>query len=354
MSDKSNDLLPGTDFVSGKFIFVVEPDCEWFIGTGMLEFVLDLLSIMLPIVITLAGAYVVKKKQLLKQEVIDGIKFLIVNVMLPALVFSIFFKAEFRLDTMVITGVMFLCWIICFSMGHVIRYIFKFEKNHFIPYMTTLAESGMVGYGFYAMLFTRERLPYLVPVDLSLALFSFTVMFPLLHKRKGLSTISSLRTYIKMPILFALTLGILISLTGLGKLLTSSLFGTFLDSLLLFLYAPMTMLILFVIGYGLDFSRERIKDALFMSVCRIIVMACFCAASLFLISSFVTLNQYVFYGIILIFSLPPVFILSVFAQNEHESAYVSTCLSLYTLITLAAFAILAVVVFSQRSAILGI
>jgi predicted permease len=102
-----------------------------------------------------------------------------------------------------------------------------------------------------------------------------------------------------------------------------------------------------VVGFGLTFSRKSLKDAVFAAVSRMVIMAVLCAVALFAMNLFVTLNYYLFYAVLIIFTLPAAFILPMFAVDEKDNAYISTSLSLYTLVSIAAFAVIAVMVFMR-------
>jgi predicted permease len=319
----------------------------------MIKLTVNIASVVLPIILLLSIGYIGRIKKYISQEVINGIKGLITNVMLPALSIGVFYKTQFTKASVIILPIMFTCWTIGFLLGFVIKNVLRMEKNSLLPYFTTTAETGMFGYGLYAMLFTRELLYNLALVDLGMALFVFGVYFFSLYKRKGLSTIACLKSYCKMPMLISLIVGILLNLTGLGRLISATEFGFLLDSVVSFFTAPISFLILLVVGYGLEFSIASVKKALSTVVIRMFVLSGLCVLALFVITRVVSINDYTLYAIVLLFSLPPVFLLPVFANNVEETRYTSTVISFYTIVSVLIFVVIAVSAISRDIALIG-
>jgi predicted permease len=319
----------------------------------MLKLTVSIASVVLPILLMLSIGYVGRVKKYISQEVINGIKGLITNVMLPALSIGVFYKTQFTKASMIIFPIMFACWVMGFLFGFLIKNALRLGKDSLLPYFTTTAETGMFGYGLYAMLFTRELLYNLALVDLGMALFVFGIYFFSLYKRRGFSTIACLKSYCKMPMLISLIVGILFNVTGLGRLISATEFGFLLDSIVSFFTAPISFLILLVVGYGLEFSIASIKRALSTVVIRMFVLSGLCVLALFVITRFVNINDYTLYAIVLLFSLPPVFLLPVFTNNVEENNYTSTVISFYTVVSIFAFVLIAVSAISRDVALIG-
>jgi hypothetical protein len=74
---------------------------------------------------------------------------------------------------------------------------------------------------------------------------------------------------------------------------------------------------------------------------------------LFVVTRVVSINDYTLYAIILVFSLPPVFLLPVFTSNMEETKYASTVISFYTIVSIFAFVIIAISAISRDIALLG-
>jgi len=101
------------------------------------------------------------------------------------------------------------------------------------------------------------------------------------------------------------------------------------------------MCILLTIGYDLVFSDVPWKETMKAVVLRLAIMAVLGAA-------FIGFLKLVFPDVdltsaaIVMFLLPPPFVLPVFADDEKQRAYLSSVLSIYTLVSILGFALLAV------------
>ncbi|GHU81680.1 hypothetical protein FACS189468_4750 [Spirochaetia bacterium] len=307
----------------------------------------EIFSIIFPVVTIIGIAYLSKRKQLVNQELVNGLKTLVMSVTLPALMFNTLRGAKFDGGSIIIIVIMYVCHIIGLLLGKLIVRVFGIEERSLLPYLTSTCETGMMGYGLYNMLFAQEYLYNLAIVDIGPILFVFSIYVISLNTRKGISARESLKNYVKSPIIIAITLGILFSITGLGKMLSASGTGPVVTSILTYVGAPTGMLVMFVVGYGLEFSRQSLRDAFFAAFCRMLIMGGLCAGSIFLVGLFIPVGYYMFYAIVLIFTLPAAFILPMYAVDEKDGVYISTSLSLYTLVSIAAFAVVAVTVFAN-------
>ena len=113
-----------------------------------------------------------------------------------------------------------------------------------------------------------------------------------------------------------------------------------LDACTDFVSAPAAALILLSIGYDLVLNDIPWKDALSVVGLRLAIMAVLGTAVFFALRLlFPELRSEA--AVILMFLLPPPFVLPVFAAGESQRTYVSASLSLSTLVSILGFAILA-------------
>ena len=203
-------------------------------------------------------------------------------------------------------------------------------------YLCTGFEGGMLGFTLYPLLY-GTRAPFAI-VDMGQVFFVFSIYKVLLSGAKGKKAL--LREAAHSPSLWALFLGVLIGATGFYRRMEPSGLQHVLSSLLNFVSAPTSFLILLSVGYDLQPSEISWKQTLSAIGCRLAIMGLLLAATL-------TLNRYVLDGImdpsatILLFALPAPFVLPVFANDPDERGYLSSTLSVMTMITILIFCIMA-------------
>lgn len=298
-------------------------------------------GIIAPILVALVLGFAAKQMKILTQAGIDGLKALVMNFALPAVLFGAFYNADFGAENMIVAVVMFLCCGAGLLLGKLVVKLFRIRRE-LLPFLTSGFEAGMMGYGLYTMLFSSGQVANFAMVDLGQVLFVFTVYMALLNMRKGITGRETIRSMVKSPIFLAIVAGVVVGVTGIGGMIARSSAGGTVDAILSYIGAPTGVLMLFVVGYGLSFARGGIKGALQAAVCRLLIMAGLCIATLFVLGLLIPLSQELFWAVVLMFTLPAPFVLPVFADGKEDSGYISTSLSIYALISVALFACIVV------------
>lgn len=298
-------------------------------------------NILLPVVIMPILGIVCRRTGLLKKEGIGGLKSVVVNICLPAVLLKAFYKADYSPRIAIVTAAMFFVCIVALALGFGIKKALRSDSRP-LPFLMTGFEAGMLGYALYALL--MGSLTPFATVDLGQVLFVFTVYFTLLKKSEGGTLKSALKSMITSPVILSIALGVALGASGLGQRIGESTAGPIVQSILDFISAPTSAIILLVVGYDLEFKKGSVTRALAASCIRLVIMAALCALTLLVVSALTPIDTPLRWAFILMFLMPPPFVLPVFVRDESENAYVSATLSFSTIIALAAFAAIAVIV----------
>ncbi len=298
------------------------------------------LQMILPVLLILFVGMFCRKKGVVKKEGVEGLKALVVNVCLPAVLIKAFLTASYSLGIVIITVSMFAICLAALGLGFVFRKLTK-TNTATAPFLLTGFEAGMLGYALYTLLFGADAVTNFATVDLGQVLFVFTVYFSMLRRSEQGSLKTTLKAMATSPVIIAIAVGVVIGATGLGSLITTSAAGSVVISIFEFVAAPTAALILFVVGFDLKFERANMQLCFSVVLTRLILMAAFCALVLFGISALIPVSTTLRWAFILMFLLPPPFVLPIFVKSENESAFVSATLSLSTLLSLVAFAVIA-------------
>ena len=308
----------------------------------MLNNLVNIVGIVLPVLAVLGLGYLSRKLSLLSATQVEGIKTFVVTFTLPAVLFSAFYQIDYTRDILILVLLIYTVCVAAYLIG---RLATRFVKgaDALLPFVTTGFEAGMMGYALYTMIFGATHLSSMAAVALGGDLFVFTLYMALLKRKNGVTAGQMIKETFASPIFCAIALGVLLGATGLGAKLAATQAGGVLNKTLDFLSAPTSCAILFVVGYGIDFSGGAVREAARSALVRLITMALLCALTLFVSKLLPTTDSYCVWAVILLFSLPGPYVLPVFVKGGENERYASTCLSLYTLLSVVLFCVIAAI-----------
>ncbi|MBQ7305182.1 MAG: hypothetical protein IJW85_03155 [Clostridia bacterium] len=298
-----------------------------------------LLQKVLPVFLVLGLGVVCRKRALLNREGINALKKVAVDIALPAVMFSAFATAEYSLKSVCVPLTMFAVCCGALFLGFLLCRRLKIG-GRLSPYMAAGFEAGMLGYALFAILFPGEKVSAFAMVDLGQVLFVFTVYKIMLAGKSNAG--DALREALSAPTVWAIALGLLVGATGLYNALKPSGISSVLDALTDFVSAPTSVLILLAIGYDLDPSGMEWRKIGKMMGLRLGISAVL--LGVVLLVDHLVLGHMIHTGaLLLMFILPPPYVLPVFADVEEERTDVSSALSALTFVSIVLFAVLAVV-----------
>lgn len=303
----------------------------------------EVLRIILPVMLMLGIGILCRKKRLIDRSGIDALKTVAVQIGLPAVLLHTFAAAEYSLATLVVPLIMFLLCILAWLLGKWLGRILGMTSR-FLPFLTTGFEAGMLGYALFTLLYGSGRLADFARIDLGQVLFVFTLYKALLSRegREKPNVPRLLKEMALSPIILAILAGVLLGATGLYQALAPSGAASVLDACTDFISAPVSALILLAIGYDLVFRDIPWRAALQAAGLRLAIMAALGAGALLLFRLLWPQAEWD-RAVWLMFLLPPPYVLPVFSTDEGQRVYLSSVLSLSTLITLTGFVLLAAI-----------
>lgn len=305
---------------------------------------MEVLQTVLPVVAVLGIGMLIRARGILTREGVNALKRVAVEITLPAVLLYAFASVDYGPRSAVVPLIMFAVCAASWALGGLARRIFRMSSR-FVPFLTTGFEAGMLGYTLYAILYGTGETPSFALVDLGQVLFVFTLYKALLDRdapggaRRG----ALLKDMVTSPIIIAILAGVLLGATGLYRaLIPSGVTGVF-DSCVKFVAAPTSVLILLSIGYDLVLRDIRWLETAKVVGVRLAIMLPMMGAMIGITTALFGDERFLSRAIVLMFLLPPPFVLPVFADDADQRAYVSSALSVFTLVTIIGFSILAAV-----------
>lgn len=290
----------------------------------------------LPVFMMLALGVLMCRKKAISRDGISAMKYFVVNITLPAVMFSAFATAEYTARSIWVPLLIFGACVFMLVLGKGICKAMN-VPGKLSPYLATGFEAGMLGYALFALLFPQESAASFAIVDLGQVLFVFTVYKAMLAGKGGLKGI--VHEAVHAPTVWAIVLGILFGATGLYRALEPSGVSGILDAVTAFAAAPTSAVILFTIGYDLVSGTIQWHKTVKLVGLRVIVAGIALCAVMLL--DRMLLGGLIHSGaLILMFTLPPPYVLPVFADVEEERADISSTLSALTVVSLVLFMVL--------------
>ena len=303
---------------------------------------IEVLKTILPVLLMLGIGILCRSRGVISREGVNALKSVVVNIALPAVLLSAFATTRYSLMDVAVPLMMFVVCCAAWALGRACAKLLKLQSR-FVPFLTTGFEAGMLGYALFNMLYGSARTAEFARIDLGQVLFVFTLYKALLglEGRERASMGDLVKQMLLSPIIIAIAAGVLIGATGLYRAMGASGLSGIFDACTDFVSAPTSTIILLTIGYDLVLGdipwRETAK-----------VVALRCAIMLALGLAFIGVMKLLWpaanltAAIVVMFMLPPPFVLPVFADDESQRVYVSSALSVSTLVAIAGFAVLAV------------
>ncbi|MBE5806806.1 MAG: hypothetical protein E7317_00480 [Clostridiales bacterium] len=299
------------------------------------------LQTVLPVVIMLMIGMLCRVKKLIGREGINALKSVVVNIALPAVLLNAFATTQYTFMDVVIPVVMFLICLAAWALGRVAAKVLGMGSR-FVPFLTTGFEAGMLGYALFEMLYGSARTASFARIDLGQVLFVFTLYKVLLglQAREKADVGQLFREMALSPIILAIAAGVLLGATGLYRaMIPSGASGVF-DACTSFISAPTSAIILLTIGYDLVLGDIPWAETLKVVAVRLVIMMALRAALIMLLHA-AWPDAQMDAAVNVMFILPPPFVLPVFADDADQRVYVSSALSVSTLVAIIGFGVLA-------------
>ena len=301
------------------------------------------LNQVLPILLLIILGNQLRKRQWIEDSTVEGLKWLALNIALPAVLFASFLNMELKFSYLAVMVVIFALCVCMYGLGWTVQRLFKINHPYF-PLLVTGFEFGMLGVSLFGTSYGMEAIGYIAVIGLG---HEFFIWFPflsiLLIKRDKVRDVTKLATaFLKAPPIIAILLGVALNLLGAKEALYAwPVLGGVMATLKF--TGQMTIpLILIIVGYGFRLEAHGLRDVLLTVAFR---MACLIPLALLLNAFFLRdalhLHPAFQAGLFTMLILPPPFIIPLFMrpEDQEERRFVNNVLTVNTVISLAVFAI---------------
>ena len=298
---------------------------------------LSIIEMVLPVILMFLLGWLCKQKNIIQPSGLTGIKALVSNVLLPVVLFNAFFTAEYSSSIVVTFLTVYFSCALGLLAGFFLRKLVK-PHDQFFPFLVTNFEGGMLGYALFGLLYAGQtRIFAMVDIGQTLGAYTF-FMVALKSVGGGKSKPRDLLMALYNPSFIGTVLGVILGVTGISKFLLSSPVGSLISSSISFISAPVSGLILIIVGYELSFRRELFIPVFKTILLRLAVMLVLLILGRIIIFTFIPFNKPQFVALLLAYSLPAPFIIPLYTDVGKEGEYISTILSIETVFSILLFA----------------
>lgn len=298
-------------------------------------------NMVVPVLVMLGLGFLCHKNKFFDEKGLAGIKSVISRVCLPVVLFDAFFHAQYGWRTLAVFLIVYCGFGVALAAGYGLRHLAT-PHQKFMPFLVTSAEGGMLGYALFGVLTGAQS--GFATVDLGQTLFAYTIFLAALQKEDGAATDARglVRNMVSNPCFLGMSLGVLLGACGVAAALQPTAAGTLFNAVIAMVKAPTGALVLLVVGYELNLHKQLLRPVLKTVFCRLLLMA-----GLLLLTSFVVFSIFPFdknlqTALMILYALPAPFIIPLFAQVGQDGEYISTTLSLQTLVCVALFSGIAI------------
>jgi malate permease and related proteins len=297
---------------------------------------------LIPLVVFIGLGILLRAMKLMSGQTVDQLKWFIVHVLLPGVLFKTFLLARLEPGLAIVAaavlGANVVMYVVGLLLGRGLRH-----GGRYAPFLTSGMEYGMLGLALFSSLYGMARVEYIAVVDLGHEVFFWFLFIPVFSSRESGTRGIPFKAILTSPINISILAGLLLNVSEVSGFLVASQVGQGVVSLCDMMGAAIGPLILVVIGYSLRFERAAGVDVLLTCLTRLALAA----GGAFLVGE-VLIGRILGWApgyraaVWLLFLTAPSFSVPIFARPRtgQEQSYISSTIAVYTIVTFVAAAVL--------------
>lgn len=306
---------------------------------------LSAITTLAPVLFMLILGYAAKSFHWISEEQKNGANTIVFNLLFPIMIFNLLASTQMNMDILPMTLFILAAYFLFFFLGKTVFRKWLSPYETISPYLLTTAEGGNMALPLYVSLVPGSGNTVLL--DLAGVIFCFVCIPVLMSVFSGQkeSPKEIFRSVITNPFVISAFLGILFNLTGLYGQIESSSFKDLFNGVIGMATAPIISMILFIVGYNLDFSWNLIRPAMKFVGLRVVLFALIIAGFFIFFSQ--RMADQAFMMAVLIYFMGPVGFgvvmqISPLMKTKQDESYASGVISLNMIVVLIIYIILVV------------
>ncbi|NLJ41557.1 MAG: hypothetical protein GX352_08120 [Clostridiales bacterium] len=301
---------------------------------------IGVLSKVLPVIFIIILGGFLRRARFIKQETINGLKRIVVNIALPSVLFLTFAKTTFEKRYILILFSVFGICGLMLSIGAAIKRTVKGTDKYF-PALFGGLEAGMMGYPLFTSVYGSLNTYKLAIFDIGQVTFCFFVLVSYIQRLNGKTSTAKELTFsfVKSPVILSILLGITASFMGNLKIGPSAIVYSLSETLRVL--SELTLpLICLIIGYELKIDFRNIRKPFWTAVLRLaLFMIIAYGFNEIVVDRVLNLDNSFKVALYTLFLLPPSFIIPIYMDEKQEESkqFILNTISIGIVLSLIAY-----------------
>lgn len=305
---------------------------------------ITVLQIIAPIFVAVGLGVLAKRRNLIRAEQMQGLQQYVMKFGLPCVLFNSCYGASISgesLAAMVMTaGLVFGGCAWAFSAGK------KRFPYHNFPMMFSSQETGMLGIPLYITLFGVEHAYRIGVMDVAqsvlVAIPCIAILAADTGKNPGVGEIA--KKVVQSPLLIMSVIGLTLNLSGAAVWLNAVGVGGIITEVTGFISQPVSAAMLFSVGYNFSLQKGSRSTIFRIAAIHFTLFVVFCSIMQSVLLLLGNVEAETRWAVLLYCLLPCSYLSPSLGRSEEEYTIASGVCSVLTVISLAAFCVMATVV----------
>lgn len=306
-----------------------------------MEKLFTILQVIAPIALAVYLGMEARKKNWFAPEVIQGFQDFVVKICLPCLLFQSCLTADIGPQT--VSSMVLILPFLLLNTLWAFRFGRKQYPYHNLPMLLCCKETGMIGIPLFMILFGAENAYYMGILDLAQAASGFTVI-GILSAASGKATSPKeiLREMSRSTLIRLSLLGVVLNLTGVWDWITAIGAGDLVTETLSFLSQPVSLVMLFCVGFNFSLRKENRSHILKVSATHFAMFAVMGIVIQLALGFLPGTDAMTRWSMLLYCLLPASYLAPGLGRREEDAVLASGVCSVLTVVCLLSFFVMAI------------
>lgn len=303
----------------------------------------SVLQCIVPIFVTVFLGILAKRKKMVTQDEIKGLQQFVMQIGLPCVLFSSCLNADISTETVgtfaLVVPFMVAATLWAFKLGR------KKYPFHNLPMLFAAQESGMLGIPLFIILFGSAQAYRMGILDIAQMPTAFPTI-AILSASTGEKTSAKelIKKIIRSPLLIMSAIGLILNFSGIASWLDGYGITGIITETTSFLAQPVSALMIFCVGYNFSMAKGHRKAIFQVSALHLAWTAGFGIVIQLLLLLLPNVDPLTRWSVLLYTTLPASYLAPSLGRSEEDYALASGVCSILTVVSLAVFCVMAVIV----------
>lgn len=289
-----------------------------------------------PVIVLIVFGYVLRQFKFLKLSTVDEIKKLVLNVTLPALLFTSFLGMKIEISHLAVPVLVIIFSITTLFAGKYFGPLVKM-KNPYFPFLMSSYGIGVFSYAIFMALYGEHNLHYIAFLDIGMTTFVFTIYIAMLEvvvygESTGKNRLVSVLT---SPMILAVLIGGILGSFNIIPM-DNSIFEI-VRKVISMLGSTTVPLISLSIGYSISIDKESlVLSSLTVFWRKILAVALMLVINELIIPTFLPFAMAYRHALMVLALTPASILISIMVPSEdvENANYINTTISIDSIVSL--------------------